>query len=247
MKYYLPRLLFLEMTMPARPHGAGTRKLLDTLFRLSCRFQRIRKNPFCEPHHRTRSVYVHVPKTGGNSVTRMLYGVPSNRIGGHKAAWEYQAHSPEWFARYFVFATVRHPLTKLNSALRYLKSGGMNARDAAFARRHLADVDSLSDLLRAMEDGKRRHSLMRWVHFIPHSYFLCDANGTMLVENLVRMERFDEDMRLVCERLGLPFAPQRANVTPGENRTVFDRDTAEACRALYRRDYEILGYDLLPP
>ena len=55
-----------------------------------------------EPFDRTRSIFVHVPKCAGISISRALYG---NLGGGHTTFNEYATiFEPHAFRRYFKFA-----------------------------------------------------------------------------------------------------------------------------------------------
>jgi len=66
-------------------------------------------DPFHARHHRTRIVYIHIPKTGGNSVTKLIYDCPSMDRGGHACAHKFRDHSLRLFHKYFFFAFVRNP------------------------------------------------------------------------------------------------------------------------------------------
>lgn len=207
------------------------------------------KSPYLPVHHRTKSLYIHIPKAGGNSVTRIVYDCASPKAGSHKAAWEYQAFDAKRFADYFVFATVRHPLTRMRSAFYYLKAGGNNAGDRAWGERVLAPFDDFRTFLTALEaDAGLRGRVMGWIHFLPQRYFLCDPHGLPIVDYLVRTEDFDTGMREVCRRLHIDYAPCRDNITPQD--VLRDEDLtgapARICFELYRQDYELLHYPLMP-
>src|SRR6185312_6788568 len=87
----------------------------------------------------TRSIFVHIPKTGGVSLTNSLYG---NRAGRHATLGTYQVVFPaRAFYSYFKFAFVRNPWDRLYSAYRYLQAGAMGeAHDLAWIEKHLQGV-----------------------------------------------------------------------------------------------------------
>lgn len=219
-------------------------KGLTALYSCARLYQRLVRNPYLPVHHRTRSVYVHVPKTGGNSVTNILYGARSRWAGSHRGAWEYLNYSPDWYQQYFVFATVRHPLIRMHSAFYFLKCGGMNARDKRWADHNLAQFDNFYDFMMALKDRPHRKHIMRFLHFFPQSYFLCDATGKPIVTQFVHTEDFEAGMQNVCEKLNIPYAPRHENATirreirPGD----FDDEPANLCYEIYQRDYDLLGY-----
>lgn len=160
--------------------------------------------PFPEAFHETQSVHIHIPKTGGNSAREMLYGAASVRLGGHIPALRFRDASPTLYQRYFVFATVRHPLSRLSSAFRYLRHGGMTASDRIWAQKTLRRYAGFTEFITSMLDKVVRDRIMRCVHFWPQTHFICDAEGNLIVDYLVRMENFENDLRHVCGRLRKP-------------------------------------------
>lgn len=209
-------------------------------------YQKIIRDPYLPLHHRTKSIYVHVPKTGGNSVTQMLYGERSPKAGSHRGAWEYKNYSAELFSQYFVFATVRHPLTRLHSAFHYLKCGGINAKDKRWGEQYLHAYDTFYDFILALRNPTYRRIILRGLHFMPQSYFLCDVSGKLIVDNFVRLEDFENGMQKVCDKLNISYKPHRNNITPGRKITPedFSDIPAKICYEIYPQDYALLGYDL---
>lgn len=223
-------------------------KRLTTVYDCVRRYYRLLHNPYLPLHHRNRMIYIHVPKTGGNSVTKIVFNEKSPRAGSHRAAWEYLDYSPEWFKQYFIFASVRHPLIRLHSAFYFLKAGGANDKDKRWAKRHLAHYDSFQAFMRGLRNLQYRQEIMRGLHFIPQSYFLCDWTGKQIVHNFVQTENLDRDLKGMCERFSIPFIPRHDNTTP--HRLIrtgdFDEDAVLTSYDMYRRDYDLLGYGRYP-
>lgn len=213
-----------------------------------CSIYRQKSSPYLPYHHKTHSIYVHVPKTGGNSVTKILYGEPSKNAGGHRAAWEYLNYSQSLYDQYLVFATVRHPLDRLHSAFCYLKTGGKNRRDKEWGTRVLASFKDFPSFIRGLENASFRNRVLKWIHFIPQSYFLCDAHGAPIVDTFVRIEDFEQGMQKVCRELEVPYFACHDNATPARKVRPEDYDEVaiKACYDIYRRDYELLHYPLRP-
>lgn len=205
--------------------------------------------PYLDIHRRTRSVYVHVPKTGGCTVKRIVYGLSSEVAGGHRPAWEYRLSDPVLFGDCFVFATVRHPLSRMRSAFRYLKAGAFNANSKQWSETHLAGFDTFDDFIRALAHNRAlRRDIMCFRHFLPQSYFLCDRTGACIVDTLIRHERFAEDLRLICARMNVAYDDCWENVSERTNEGRWhDPDTERICFQLYRADYALLGYGIREP
>ena len=115
-------------------------------------------------------VLVHVPKTGGTSIARALYGTDGV---GHRTARDLRDElgAGAW-ARAFTFAVVREPVDRLASAFRYLKAGGSNRLDAAFRDRALGPYPTLDAFVLGWLTP---HASRSWVHFRPQSDFVCDG------------------------------------------------------------------------
>jgi hypothetical protein len=227
--------------------SAGILKRLKTLVRFGKP-----RSPYREIQLRTKTLFIHIPKTGGNSVTQMIYGLPALDVRPHVPARVYRDYSPELFAQFYVFATVRHPFTRMRSAYYFLRSGGMTSKDRRWARRHLKNYPTFAAFLQALCDEKVRAEILRYTHFVPQVHYLCDTDGSLLVKHLVRMEQFETEIEAVCRDLGLPFQARHENRTtlPDANRGGDSTSELEdICFDIYRRDYETLGYARLtnPP
>jgi|GEM_PF-4882064 chondroitin 4-sulfotransferase 11 len=249
MKYYLPRRLYLRYLLHSDSMAPNDRSWLAAAYRTANRLYRWRRDPYRPQQRDLGAIYIHVPKTGGVSVKHMIYGPHMDGVGLHAPAWEYQNRQPDLYDRMFVFATIRHPLLRMQSAFCFLKCGGMRWYDKRWADRWLADYSNVTDMLRAMRDPAIRFRTMRWVHFIPQRYFVCDLQGNVLVDRLVRTEDFAADMRKICDRLHQPFQELHENATPNRqwHTAQFDEETVRLCYAFYRQDYELFGYDPWPP
>lgn len=160
--------------------------------------------------HHHRCVFVHIPKTGGQSVERVfleLLGLdwstraplllqPNDHpaLGppklAHLLASEYVAlkYLPrELYESYFTFAFVRDPWARAVSFYKYL---GFEWEC------------SFPDFVRSRLGG----SLWRDKHWFirPQIDFLVDpASGERIVDFVGRLERMQEDFDVVCEKLGL--------------------------------------------
>jgi len=203
---------------------------------------------FADQHHARRAAFIHVPKTGGNSVRQIVFGGgPASILGGHGTARQLRAVDAEAFDAYFIFAVVRDPFDRLKSAFWYLKGGGMSRYDALWAKRNLGEFDTFAEFVRAL--GARpafRARITRYLHFIPQVEFLCDQDGEIMVDHLLRMEDFDTDMKAVCDRLGLSYEPRHENVSAKPPASVDEGELRRICGTVYRSDYDVLGYRLDP-
>src|SRR5262245_10579050 len=109
----------------------------------------------------TRSIFVHVPKAAGTSVSLALYGMQV----GHRTWREWRELNPRKFNTYFKFAVVRDPIARFASAFYFLRGGGMNAHDREFAERVLKQFAGPNELAKALVDYDLQRLVLGYQHF----------------------------------------------------------------------------------
>lgn len=160
--------------------------------------------------HRYRFVFIHIPKTGGQSVEHFflsLHGMnwrqraplllrynPDPARGperlAHLRASEYARYgyiSDEKYQRYFKFSFVRNPWARLVSEYRY-RGMEKECDFRTFVTTRLPPPSAYSDAYR---------------HIMPQYDFLHDDTGRLCVDFVGRYENLDDDFSTVCEKLGI--------------------------------------------
>jgi hypothetical protein len=81
-----------------------------------------------------------------------------------------------------------------------------------------------------------------------HYRLQCRLIDLNRVDFLGRLERFPEDFRIVCDKLGLPGEPRKVNVSGRQRdyRLYYSDALAEKVGTLYRRDITLFGYTFDP-
>ena len=154
-----------------------------------------------------RFLFVHIPKTGGNSIQTVLRdysedeivakhsrqdGVerfavrnPKYKLKKHSALAEYrQALGEEQFAKLFKFTVVRNPWDRMVSF--YFTPGRQKEWNAHEFEKLLSETKPAADYLRLEKD---------------------DVDPFANVDRIIRFENLEEDFRAVCDQLGIPAAP----------------------------------------
>ena len=187
----------------------------------------------------TGSIFTHVPRVAGTSISTALYG---GNIG-HRFAMDYQRISAREFRRYFRFAFVRNPFDRVVSAYVFARQGGTSHVQPipdptyqgaqfktfdVFVRQWLAHVDLLE------ED----------VVFTPQWRFICDDRGEVIVDHVGKVENLMADLAVVEKRLGTDIRLDDLNRTSrrGDYRSYYDDESREIVSQVYRRDIEMFGY-----
>ncbi|MCB2135638.1 MAG: sulfotransferase family 2 domain-containing protein [Rhodobacteraceae bacterium] len=197
-------------------------------------------------------IFVHVPKTGGGTVTTILkpfetaarhsalrhtiaklpFPKPPSLLsfGTHDSAasMKLRLGASRWDS-WHSFSVVRNPYDRAISEFEYL-------RQTKDHRRHNRALrQSFLDFLRT----EPRHRAVQ-------TYLLTDGSGKLLVKELARFETLADDVNAILQRQGLPaqLDNQRRNTSEKKDRGHYLTD--EAVKLINIRnadDFALLGYD----
>ncbi|HST36089.1 MAG TPA: sulfotransferase family 2 domain-containing protein [Allosphingosinicella sp.] len=200
--------------------------------------------------HRHRFVFAAVPKTGTHSVRQALRAQlgpeDQEQVGlfvrktlpypelarlrhGHIGLEQIRPHLGDAFIRYFKFAFVRNPYDRFVSYCAFMaREGDAFETDPQKVMRHyLFEAPPGDQLL-----------------FRPQHSFVTGPDGTLLADQLGRVETMQRSYDEICARIGIETAPLgQANATRhGDYRGYYDERTRAGVAELYARDLELFGY-----
>jgi len=191
-----------------------------------------------------KCIFVHVPKTGGQSVEQaflnqnglswdaraaLLLKKNTNINKGpkrlaHLLASEYVELgyvSQHFFDTSFKFSFVRNPWDRMVSSYHYQKHNCRSFKE------YVQQIDVTARMLR------------------PQSDFLVDASGKLLIDFLGRFEHLEADFQAICSKLGLEQAslPKR-NMTARRSayHSYYDAESRSIVAELYKEDTERFDY-----
>ena len=196
--------------------------------------------------HELKAIFVHVPKTGGNSVTTALNSVPRRSTGPiypelfkHSKAFDIrQAVGEEIWAHYFSFAFVRNPWDLMVSSYHWWlqKAPRWRKFDADVDRiRQMRDFTTfmLSPYGRTMIN-RREGSLFDWI----------GHDGQVIVDYVGKMETMADDWRAICDRLELDVELPHLNQTEREpDRDYYNDETRQIVERRFARIIDLCGYE----
>lgn len=207
---------------------------------------------------RIRVVFLHLPKTAGQSVRQVL---ARNRsvLSNTKQPWlgweddyTHRRWAADGYAHYvravlgeqtwdraFTFSFVRNPWARAVSAWRYLDRPG----DLGFGLSFPEFLARIEDLTPRYAPDDRARNKFSW-HVEPQAPQLLDADGRLLVDFVGRTERLDVDFDEACRRAGITAKElPRVNATKhARYQEYYDGASRERVARIYAQDVEAFGY-----
>lgn len=169
-------------------------------------------------------IFVHVPKTAGTSISSFLSSFTSEeerdllkRWQKHRTAAEIATSiGSEEFDRLFSFGVVRNPFNWLFSLYTFLRVDFRNWPGSRVMDRLPRFTDFVtSDLFQNTPRGAEApfDSVGRLLS--PQSFWLCDAGGRVMVDQVIKFEQLDADFQAVCRQLSLPQPQELERINVG--------------------------------
>lgn len=199
--------------------------------------RRVRLQPFVA----SRSLFIHIPKAAGVSITSSLYG---NKTGDHRSIADYALiFSKSDFDAFTKFTVVRHPLARLRSAYQYLAAGGRNATDAQTFDQYISRYRDFRSFVCDLPD---RPDIQALLHFRPQlSFLLLPGCSRLSIDFFVRLEEIQKDFprlqAVTCTKSDLSFL-NKSEANDTSIAAPLDDEALHAISKVYRGDFEILGY-----
>ncbi|MDB6167639.1 MAG: hypothetical protein JWM88_503 [Verrucomicrobia bacterium] len=196
--------------------------------------------------HPHRCLYVHIPKTAGNSVNR-AFGIGWEN---HKDLQRYAGElPPQTYAGYYKFAIVRNPWDRLFSDYNYQCKKSRDSKlflyDDAGARR------TFPQWVRAALSNPHRYRPDAWggdvsprLHRWSPQVDWITVNGRIEVDGVLRLENLRTGFRQLCRTLKIPALrlPRRNRRLHCHYSWYYDDVTRDLVAAYYARDIAAFGY-----
>ncbi|MBD3316653.1 MAG: hypothetical protein GF344_12760 [Chitinivibrionales bacterium] len=187
-----------------------------------------------------KCIFVHIPKTGGISIKKALLG---DTGGTHLPISMYKAAlDPSLFNECFKFTFVRNPWSRIYSAFRYLRKGGLNEYDKTVAKKFLGQYDDFAHFIKGWLTKRNSY---RIVHFLPQSEFVLLRRDMLAVDFVGKFENIEKDFSLVSARLGIEASLERLNKTLSSSKEYigqYDNESKRIVAEVYEQDIRLFGY-----
>jgi hypothetical protein len=193
--------------------------------------------------------FVHIPKTGGSAITFaylqaiafgdvVLGGPPfaeelsklyarTLKLDKHSSAARItEVVGKERFQRCHSCAVLRDPMARLGSYYRWMQG-------------------KESGLSKGQEKLKRCGTFKEFVSeaskvFVPQVNYVLDANGAVIVRELLMYERLATEWSRIANGIGVPDQLPLANKSKS-SAVAFDDSDSKIVREFYRRDFELIA------
>lgn len=184
-------------------------------------------------------IFIHIPKAAGVSINNAIYG----RTLGHFYAKDIMSMYPKIFQNIYTFSVVRHPLDRLYSAYSFSRTGGtnemgMHSSKYYVSHPHFITFDEFVKKWLVKQDFNKIDGVFR-----PQYLYLYDKHEKLLVDDVYKLEEIDNYIDDISKKLGKSFIlghhnkskKEKINISPNLQELIF---------RLYRKDFELLGYDM---
>lgn len=205
--------------------------------------------PFCTEHHAAPEAY---RPTHWTDETVSEFGIVGLRGSAPKPKMTYWNHMPaaqikalvgdEVWDGYFKFCAIRDPFDKVVSWFFHCLQAG---------RIRITGVDDPAEAVRQMEMPKLRQLFGAWLRhkpILPNDRDKYVIDGQLVMDDFVRYECLNEDLKRICDRLEVPFeqldirmkADTRIRPEPWQD--YYDDASAQIVAEHYRFELEQFGY-----
>jgi hypothetical protein len=189
-------------------------------------------------YNNIKCVHIHIPKTGGQSITDMLNKAEVSHKNEEQFELDHLTTSMllkrTKIESYFKFAIVRHPLDRLVSEYFFSKK----------YRPYLIDTThyTFSEYVKSISEldiDSLSHNIAN--HLYTQTKFLYE-NDNLLVDYVGKFESIENSINYVSQQIGIKFPPlPHVNKSDKEN-IEFDSQTLTLIKRLYQEDYDRFKY-----
>ena len=201
-----------------------------------------RESPYLDEMREKGVIFTHVPKTGGTSIAKALFG--SNTT--HIPVYRYYATNKELFYSSFKFAIVRNPWDRMYSAYKYLHRvvGNRSFPDGVWATDMLAGVKDFGEFVDRLRKPSYRYLVTSYGHFRPQVWWLSVPGKGMVMDYVGRLETIKESYDMVSKKLNVNVDLPLTRTTSGPSYVeVYNKNMIEIVRNIYLNDIDTFGYE----
>lgn len=212
--------------------------------------------------HRRKCIQIHIPKTGGTSITdwigipkrmRNFYSYQQDSLYIEHNSIRYAAqHVPAfllkeiccpYFDEYYKFSFVRNPYDRIISEFFWRNRTNETVKNGT----QEIVLEMFKNFLKNLNLSLSNEIGRKWDHECPQSLFVFDNNKKLLVDDLFKLEDIDLAVEKISLKLNLKNKPQKLN----ERKSNLDMDKSlfltdenkQIIYSLYKQDFDNFDYE----
>lgn len=186
-----------------------------------------------------RIIFVHIPRTGGTSMTRLLYG----RRCGHFCAFEIvEKLGVEAFNGLVSFVVTRNPYDRLISAYEFIRHGGGREGGVRFEKEFsLPAFDNFKSFVKDWLIYQNTETIN--LLFRPQYLFIFNSDLLPIVNNILKLEdRSKLDNFLNNINTQTPFRERLNSSKRPDIDDYYNSETMQLVYEFYKMDFNLLNY-----
>lgn len=191
------------------------------------------------------AIFVHIPKTAGTSLLKVLEVNPPADFLTHVPVEVYRDHHAALWENAFKFTFVRNPEKRLASAFHFMRDATDWPPQVRWAEKHLKGLEFAEFLQRMERNFLYRQVVMSNPFFWPQSDYLRLGRGYATLDQIYYFEDLEAGAEDVCKRLNLPWTglPHERKSTGRPNKVILEERAKALIHKLYQKDFEMFGYE----
>jgi len=182
--------------------------------------------------------FVHIPRTGGSSVLRLLDHYNVNivdhniRRDGHQYLKDIKKEGD------IAFGIVRNPFERLKSSYSYILRGGNNKFDAEDTKKYWLPYKSFEDfILNGLEWISQKQ-----IHFKPVVDWTNNNNNDLLLDHVVHYENLDSQLKELGNKYRINFSDLTHVNKSQKDGLTFTEDMKNKVLDIYKEDFKQFDY-----
>lgn len=180
----------------------------------------------------TGILFIHIPKTGGVSISKQLY----DGLIGHKGYHYYKKRfSRKQYIDLYKFSIVRHPYSRFISSYSFLQNGGLTTYDRKIAK-FINNYENIDSFLK-----QNYMTLKRILHFKSQHKFIF-RNSNKQVNDIFKIEELNDFKSFFSLKLNIDTS-FKLNSTPNKNELKLSQESKDILRDIYNEDFKLLCYE----
>lgn len=181
-------------------------------------------------NHENKSVFIHIPKTAGTSMEKIVGGT------GHKSLNEISQEAD--VSDYFKWCFVRNPFDRLASF--YFNIRNTQGTEGLIKSRHQTLESFILELERYFPEDYQYKTIQpehQNIHIIPMDYFM--ISDDLRMDYIGKYENLPEDWNYISNKLGITTPLSHKNKSKGElsYRSLYTTEMEDIVRRLYVDDF----------